>query len=104
MSNQSDIQASVREATGTEYTYEGDWHALFDYLSIDSGTFNERLLLFLNNCLGVSYSNLQDAKNAFAIFNGLENWNQLGEFSVGALWPSGLCLTWPDGSSLKWPE
>lgn len=85
MSNQSLKQASVRAVTGTALTYEGDWHALFDSNAIPAGTFNSRLLQYINAKLSASYTNLPDAMTAFAVANSAPDWNGLGTFSASAL-------------------
>lgn len=82
MSNQSKRQASVRAVTGTESTYEGDWHALFDLNSIDAGDFNGRLLAWLNLKMGTTHDNLPDAQADFAIQNSVSSWNELGDFDA----------------------
>lgn len=51
MSNQGLRQQSVRTSTGTAFTYEGDWHALFDAAAIPAGDYNGRLLAWLNTKL-----------------------------------------------------
>jgi hypothetical protein len=37
MSNQGNVQQSIRDQTGTELDYNGDWSALFDQAGIGSG-------------------------------------------------------------------
>lgn len=104
MSNQGARQASVRAVTGTAYPYEGDWHALFDMAGIPVGTYNERLLAWINDYLGTSYTNVNDAMAAFAIDNGVSSWNELGTFDaesgptfsgslVSSTLPTGLTFT-----------
>jgi hypothetical protein len=80
--NQSDRQASVRTITSTELSYEGDFHALFDAAAIPSGTFNERLLAWINQKLVASYTNIDSAKAALAVANGSNTWDQLGTFDA----------------------
>lgn len=82
MTNQSDKQQSVRDATGTALNYEGDWHALFDDAGIPVGDFNGRMLDWINDYLGSSYTELNGAMNAFAIASGVANWNSLGFFDA----------------------
>lgn len=77
-------QASIRAVTATANTYEGDWHALFDLNSIPVGTYDERLLRYLNVKLSASYTNLPEAMQAFAAANGATNWSSLGTFSASA--------------------
>jgi hypothetical protein len=94
--NQELRQASVRAVTGTAYTYEGDWHALFDLASVPPRTFDERLLAWINIQLGASYSNLSDAMAAFAASQGAGSWGAMGTWT-----PSGVtnALLLEDGTS-----
>lgn len=87
MSNQGLRQQSVRDVTGTALTYEGDWHALFDLQGIASGTFNERLLLWINDQLGTAYTNLPGAMQAYAEDQGVYNWDSMGVFSASSVAP-----------------
>lgn len=82
LTNQSARQASVRDATGTAWTYEGDWHALFDAAGIAVGDFNGRMLAWINGQLGSSYADVNGAMNAYAVAKGSASWNELGAFSV----------------------
>lgn len=84
MSNQGLRQASVRAVTGTSYSYEGDFHALFDLAGIGPGDFNGRFLAWINNNLGSSYNNLPSAMQALAAANGAYNFDSLGTFNAGA--------------------
>jgi hypothetical protein len=83
MTNQSDQQQSIRNVTATALNYEGDWHALWDSLGISSKTFNERMLEYINLALNTSYTELNGAMAAYAIANGVSNWNSLGTFTPG---------------------
>lgn len=82
MSQQGYRQASVRAVTGTANTYEGDWHALFDANSLPAGTFNERLLRYINLKLTATYANLEEAMQAFATAKGAANFSSLGTFTA----------------------
>lgn len=92
MSQQSLLQASIRAITGTQNTFEGDWHALFDLDGVPAGMFDGRLLRWINLQLGSSYTNLPEAQGAYATAQGAYNWSSLGS----VLW-SPLLL----GSALK---
>lgn len=102
--SQGDVQGSVRSYTGTAYSYEGDWHALFDLASIQAGAFNGRLLAYINNDLGTSYADLNGAMAAYAASLGAPTWGGLG--STRPALPSGFSfLTDPsDGSYLIDPS
>ena len=103
MSNQGSRQASVRAATGTAYSYEGDWHALFDLLSIPNGTFNERMLSWINIQLSTTYTELNGAMDAFAKTNGAQSWNELAAFYPQNLMLWGAdALLWGIGNGIHW--
>jgi hypothetical protein len=77
MTNQGEIQASIRQLTGTTYDYNGDWHALFDLASIASGDFNGRMILWLQQATGSSITDIDGLKQLYAEQQGLYNWNSL---------------------------
>ena len=81
MSNQELRQQSVRASTGTAYSYEGDWMALFGAAGITSGVFNERMLAWINAQLSSAYTNVNDAMRAYAVSKGASSWNELGTFA-----------------------
>lgn len=79
MSTNTELQqASIRALTGTTYDYNGDWSALFDLDGIPAGNWNGRMLAWINQQLVADYTDLPSAMNAFAVANGVENWNSLG--------------------------
>ena len=84
MSKQQERQNAVRAITGTSYFYQDDWHALFDIDGIAEGPFNERLKNWINQVLGASYQNVNDAMRMFAIDQGFTRWAEMGDFAVGA--------------------
>lgn len=77
---QSLRQASVRAVTSTTLTYEGDFHALFDAHSIAEGTFNGRLLDWINYKLTETFDNLPEAMQALAEENSATNFSSMGTF------------------------
>jgi hypothetical protein len=81
MSNQELRQQSVRASTGTAYTHNEDWMALFTAAGITSGTYNERLLVWINAQLSTAYTTLPDAMRAYAVGQGFTSWNEMGTFS-----------------------
>jgi hypothetical protein len=81
MSNQGLRQASARAVTGTTGTYNEDLMALFALSGFTTGPFNERFLRWLNAQLGVTYASLPEAMTAFAVSQGLQDWD-----SVTSLW------------------
>lgn len=98
MSNQSLKQQTCRTDASSSETYNGDWIAL---TNTSSGTFNERVLEYLNSFSGSSWdvsewdevlwgpsgtthTNINEAMADFAKANGIDGpgslWSQLGNF------------------------
>lgn len=82
MSQQGLRQASVRAVTGSAETYEGDWHRLFDLAGIAEGTFNGRLLAWINLRLSAAYTEVNSAMQALADEFGAFNFSSLGTFNA----------------------
>jgi hypothetical protein len=85
MTRQNERQASVRAVTGTAYSYNDDWRALFDQAGIAAGNFNDRLRAWINGQLGTSYTNINDAMRAFAVDQGFTRWDEMGTFDAGGV-------------------
>ena len=66
MSNQGDLQQSIRDSTSTTETYNGDWGELFDDDAIDAGTMNERLIGWLKTKVVENNENINGLKAQFA--------------------------------------
>ena len=98
MTNQGDRQASVRAASGTALSYEGDWQALFDGAGIAPGAFDGRMLAWINAQLSASYAELDGAMAAFAQSQDAPSWPQLGAFAIGGGFQHGFLLE--DGAGL----
>lgn len=85
MSNQGAIQAAVRtrHAQAGNRDWNGDWHELFDQEAIAGGTFNERMLVWLNaelvtdGDLEAPYDTLPGAMQAYAARTGAYNWSSM---------------------------
>lgn len=77
MSNHSGVQAAIRAETGTAHPYNGDWLALFTADSIPDGTFNERMLAWINFKLSATHTSLPEAQQAFAEDQGFTNWSAM---------------------------
>lgn len=73
------IQASLREATQREFSYNGDWHALFDLEGFAPGSFNGRLMDYLAAKTGNTGS-LDERWNALIISIGGAPGDGLGSF------------------------
>jgi len=86
MTNQGDLQASIRTVTGTTYDYNGDWHSLFDFYSIATGEFNGRLILWLQSALNSTNPDLDGLKQEYADSLGVYNWNSV--YTVGHALPN----------------
>ena len=93
MSNQSLVQQSVRDLTGTSLTYMGDWQALFDQNNIAQGSFSGRFLAWKNAMQSAwdnsvwdraewganaeGYTNINEALQAIATAEGKYNFNSV---------------------------
>lgn len=82
MSQQGLLQQSIRDATGTTETFNGDWMALFDLDGIATGAFNERLLGWINLTLSAAYDNLPNAQAAFAANQDADTWSAIGALTT----------------------
>lgn len=83
--NQEGLHATVRALTGTSRSYNEDWHALFDSESIVTGSFNSRMLAWINASLSTSYTNVNEAMQAFAVDQGFSNWSSMNTFEASRL-------------------
>jgi hypothetical protein len=99
--NQELRHQSVRDLTGTASDYNSDFLSLFADAGFETGTFNERFLLWLNDQLGETYVSLPGAMQAYAELYGFNNWNSVTEIAAGVVEgpgagvgePMGLLLT-----------
>lgn len=96
--NQSSVQQSLRDGTDYEGTYNEDWHAYWDLAGIATDRkFEERMLLWINGELGANYTNLMDAKAAYAASKGVSRWDDVDRIAVFGKW------TWGGETGvLKW--
>jgi len=74
-------QISIRTVTSTTGTVNEDWLALFTARSIPAGTFNERLLAYINGELSASYTDVNLALQAFATDQSDYNFSSMGTFT-----------------------
>ena len=79
--NQEARQTSIRAETSTTGTHDEDWVALFTARSAPAGTYNERLLSYINTKLSTSYTNLNDAVQALAANQSADNFSSMGSFT-----------------------
>lgn len=79
--NQEAKQTTVRASTSTTHPYNGDWMTLFDNATL-VGTYNERLLQWINAQLGTSYTNVNHAMQAYAVNQSAASWSALATFSI----------------------
>ena len=75
-------QTSIRAVTSTTGTYNEDWLALFTARSIGAGSYNERLLAYINNKLSTSYTDINVALQALAVNQGDDNFSSIGSFTT----------------------
>ena len=74
-------QIAIRTVTSTTGTVNEDWLALFTARSIPAGTFNERLLAYINGELRTTYTDVNLAMQAFAVVQCDYNFSSLGTFT-----------------------
>ena len=74
-------QISIRTVTSTTALHNEDWLALFTARSIPAGTFNERLLAYINGELTTSYTDVNLAMQAFATDQSDYNFSSMGTFT-----------------------
>lgn len=79
--NQELRQVSIRAVTSTTGTLMEDWLALFTVRSIAAGTFNERMIGYLQGELPSAVVNLPELKQLFADDQSFDNWNAIGTFT-----------------------
>lgn len=94
-SSQDALQASIRSHTGTAYSLNEDWTALFNQDGIAAGSFEERQLAWINARLGTAHTTLVEARHAFAVGQGKDVWSELD--AIGAV--SGPTFTSPSSAS-----
>ena len=74
-------QIAIRAVTSTTALHNEDWIALFNTRSIAAGTFNERLLTYINGELTTSYTDVNLAIQAFATDQSDYNFSSMGTFT-----------------------
>lgn len=84
MTNQGGVQQAVRDRHGQpgNRSYNEDWHELFDQDGIAAGTFNGRLLTWINEELGSAYADLPGAMQAYAESLGFYNWSSMNTITA----------------------
>jgi hypothetical protein len=79
--NQELRQVSIRAVTSTTGTLPEDWIALFDARSIPAGTYNERMIGYLQGELVSTVTNLPELMDLFAVNQGFDRWESMGTFT-----------------------
>lgn len=79
--NQEARQIAIRAVTSTTGTVNEDWIALFTARSAAAGTFNERMLAYVNGKLTPTFTNVNDALQALAVDQDDNNYSSMGTFS-----------------------
>ena len=67
----------MRALTGSALTYDGDFLSLFTLRGVPAGTFDERMLGWINGALGSNYKELPSAMQAYAVSKGAYNWDSM---------------------------
>lgn len=82
MSNQGERHASAQGISGFvgDLPYNEAFLRMFDTELVPAGTFNERLLMWINARLATTYTSLPEAQNAFAVSVGRRAWDDVGTF------------------------
>ena len=96
--NQEQLQADIRALTGSASSLNSDWQALFDQAGVPDGSFNQRLLGWIDNQLGTSHGNLNAALGAYAAAYGFGSWTEVTDIVAPSALP-GL-IAWWDARSL----
>jgi len=82
--NQENRHQDLRDQTSTTGSTSSDWHAYWDDQGIDTGTFNERMLAWINTALGTSYTDVTGAMAAYAADKGVSGWSSLDDLALVA--------------------
>lgn len=82
-SSQDALHAAIRTLTGTDYSLNEDWTALFDQEGIAAGSFEERQLAWINARMGSGFATLAEARNAYAANFGKTMWSELENIAPG---------------------
>ena len=80
--NQEARHQDLRDQTATARSTASDWHAYWDDQGVDAGTFNERMLTWINTVLGTSYTNVAGAMHAYAADKGFGRWSDINDLSL----------------------
>ena len=80
--NQEARHQNLRDQTGTAGSLTSDWHAYWDSIAVDAGTFNERMLTWINSALGTSYTNVTGAMHAYAVDKGFDGWEDMNNLNL----------------------
>ena len=74
-------QIAIRAVTSTTGGTNEDWIALFNTKLITAGTFNERLIKYINAELTTTYTDVNLAIQAFATDQSDYNFSSMGTFT-----------------------
>lgn len=80
--NQESRQQNLRDQAASTHNTSSDWHAYWDNQGVAAGTFNERMLTWINSTLGTSYTNVTGAMHAFAVNRGFSSWASINDLSL----------------------
>lgn len=83
--NQEGRQAALRVAQdpdATSGTQEQNWNEVFALASVTTGTFNERLLAWINIKLSSSHASLPAAQAAYASTYGFTRWTDQNTLTI----------------------
>jgi hypothetical protein len=83
--NQSGVQTDLRSVAGglTYGSYEEDWHLLINVKDPSvTGSWNERVLRYVNDVLFTAYDNLPQALDGMAKALGFPSWSETPRINV----------------------
>lgn len=85
--NQELRMLSLLEALGlpadSNISHDELWMRFWDQQGVAQMHWNGRMLAWINTVLGTSYTNVNDAMNAFAVSQSYLNWSSMGTFDAG---------------------
>jgi hypothetical protein len=81
--NQEGRHVVVRASTGTTRDHLSDWHALFTAAGIAAADWNSRFIQWANVQLSSAYTNINEAKRAYAVSQGFTRWQDINTFTIG---------------------
>lgn len=103
--NQGELIAALQNLVDKgDRTYEELWHRYWDELSVDGLHFNERMLNYINDVTGETYTDINVAMMSYVDLQSKYNWSSAGPVPVWGPWAlndQGAAAGWYDPSDLS---